>query len=93
MHRTAPPPASDYYLVRSFFTTPIAIPTTPAQKNTISVSLPVIVVITLLTTSISAPTAVVIVFVLASANKRHFPFLDYFIVISEIKALPLYPQP
>ena len=89
-----PPPTSDYYLVRSFFTTPIAIPTMPAQKNVNKIAFPVIVVITVLTTSISEPTAVVIVFVLTSANNiRHFPFLYYFIVMSDIKALPEYPQP
>ena len=91
LHR--PPPASDYYFARSFFTTPIAMPTMPAQKNVNRIEFPVIVVITVLTTSISEVTAVVIVFVLVSANIRHFPFLYYFIVISEIKALPLYPQP
>ena len=63
-----PPPASDYYLARSFFTTPIAMPTMPAQKNVNRIALPVIVVITVLTTSIKEPTAVVIVLVPASAN-------------------------
>lgn len=66
MHR--PPPASDYDFVRSFFTTPIAMPTMPAQKNVNRIEFPVIVVITVLTTSISEPTALVIVFAPASAN-------------------------
>lgn len=80
----------DYDYFFNFLTTPIAIPTTPAQKKTMSVGFPVIVVITVLTTSISEPTAVVIVFAPASAiNIRHFSFLYYFIVMSLINALPL----
>lgn len=66
----------------------------PAQKNVNRIELPVIVVITVLTTSISEPTALVIVFAPVSANNIDItPFFFYFIVISEIKALPLYPQP
>ena len=84
----------DYDYFFNFLTTPIAIPTTPAQKKTMSVEFPVIVVITVLTTSISEPTAVVIVLPPVSAkNIRHFSSLNYFIVMSDIKAFPEYPQP